>query len=441
MRKSKILVATLAMVMCCAAGVGIAKVTNNGEATMITASAAELGEIKVGTHTGKNSWLASTNRVLIQLPASVPAGEYKIQEGSISLTRGGQTWTRGAENGFIIKNLENYAPDAFIELWHFGNDVGSTYAYQAGDVFVINGTFSNGTNSFTIKNAKVVVNSATTGDMYVEESATDMGRAKTETEHTWMNRHQYVLFKLNQSLEKGIYRPLSIENITVIRNGVVHKPSSNSLVIEVQSDKIFVDQTGYFESIRTSWTDVFQDGDIICIEGIFKNDTLGSFKIEKTSILVESTTVQTVMPIVTWTNEAGEVINSEEVKSGSVLQQPATPDKEAAEGEIVIFDGWYNGDTKWDFSKAVTGDITLTPKFSTAINLGAGYTNANGMWMGTSYYFGLQPNVIANGAHLRPTSADCMKVTRGAWKRLSGIIKEIPFISTKTVYIKLKAGR
>ena len=44
--------------------------------------------------------------------------------------------------------------------------------------------------------------------------------------------------------------------------------------------------------------------------------------------------------------------------------QPADPTKDGYQA----FDGWYNGDTKYDFTQPVTQDITLTAKFSNPIN-------------------------------------------------------------------------
>ena len=70
MIKNKLLIAALAMTMCCATGVGVAEIAKNTDTTMITASAADLGEIKLSTAT--TTWLADNNkRVLFKLPSNV----------------------------------------------------------------------------------------------------------------------------------------------------------------------------------------------------------------------------------------------------------------------------------------------------------------------------------------------------------------------------------
>lgn len=61
---------------------------------------------------------------------------------------------------------------------------------------------------------------------------------------------------------------------------------------------------------------------------------------------------------VTFDANGGKLDDKEEVKvkvdQGGKLTEPKTPTKSGAN-----FDGWYNGDAKWDFSTAVTDDMTL----------------------------------------------------------------------------------
>ena len=53
-----------------------------------------------------------------------------------------------------------------------------------------------------------------------------------------------------------------------------------------------------------------------------------------------------------------------EVGVGEKLTAPADPTKEATVSHTYTFDGWYNGETKWDFANdVVTGDLNLTAKF------------------------------------------------------------------------------
>ena len=172
MRKRKFLTAALALTMCCALSVGIKQNTKEQERAAITASAAELGEIEIKTYTGEDTWLATTYRVLFTVPAEV-SGNYSMTSGTISLRRAGKTYVLdGAkEKFFIAMDVENYGDIAWINLPQFGKEyaLNAEYSHQAGDVFVINGTFSNGRDSFAIYNTKIVINSLVMGDMYVEK--------------------------------------------------------------------------------------------------------------------------------------------------------------------------------------------------------------------------------------------------------------------------------
>ena len=53
-----------------------------------------------------------------------------------------------------------------------------------------------------------------------------------------------------------------------------------------------------------------------------------------------------------------------EVGVGEKLTEPATPTKEATVSHTYSFDGWYNGETKWDFANdVVTGEMHLVARF------------------------------------------------------------------------------
>ena len=428
MRKNKLLAATLAMVMCSAVGVGITQIAKDNEVATITASAEDLGVIQISSAT--TAWLADSNkRLLFKLPDSVSGSQFVMQDGgSISITRGDNTWTSN-----YAFQIDTYEDHGYIEMWVFGNydmtySNGGKFVLTTGDKVVINGTFSNGTDSFTLENATIVVNSTATGDMSVVVDAGDTevevvnagyGGYVAEWDNSWKgNYYPQMYITTNSKIAAGTYTQVNENAITLTRNGTVYNlPVGGYLTVGG-------DNNGTQQFDFTLWplgnplgvSYAAQEGDILTVDGQFTNGTV-TFEVQKTEItnLVGKACTHSVVPVytATVTDEAGETVSSFEIGHGSVVEQPKTPEKEAGEGQTVIFDGWYNGDTKWDFSTAVTGDVTLTPKFLLATAIGGGYTNPNGAWMGTSYYFGLQPNAIANGGHLRPTAAECMKVKRG----------------------------
>ena len=63
--------------------------------------------------------------------------------------------------------------------------------------------------------------------------------------------------------------------------------------------------------------------------------------------------------IVTFDSNGGSEVSSQDILKDSTATEPLTPIKEDC-----TFEGWYNGDTLYDFSTPVTENITLTAKWS-----------------------------------------------------------------------------
>ena len=67
-------------------------------------------------------------------------------------------------------------------------------------------------------------------------------------------------------------------------------------------------------------------------------------------------------------NEYDVVIGEAEavkVAYGEKLEKPVDPTKEPTADTVYTFDGWYNGDNKWNFeTDTVTGNVTLVAKFN-----------------------------------------------------------------------------
>ena len=90
-----------------------------------------------------------------------------------------------------------------------------------------------------------------------------------------------------------------------------------------------------------------------------------SFKCTKKAIYVKTITVKYEQQIstenkyvISFDND-GNITKTYVNDDGTAkLEKPADPTKDG-----YIFDGWYNGETEWNFDDPVTGDMTLTAKF------------------------------------------------------------------------------
>ena len=63
--------------------------------------------------------------------------------------------------------------------------------------------------------------------------------------------------------------------------------------------------------------------------------------------------------LVTFNSDGGTVVENKTVPHGSPVAKPTDPTRDGYE-----FDGWFNGETEWDFNTAITAAITLKAKWT-----------------------------------------------------------------------------
>ena len=428
----KIFVGACSLVMGVALAGGVVTAYNGmQENATITADAADLGVVKIETHSADRGWLADDNkRILFQLPSSVPVGtNYTMQSGTISLIRGGNTWT--SNYAFTLQTSSGWGQDAFIGAWPFGNydntyNKDGTFIFTTGDRIVIDATFSNGTDSFSI-NATVIVNSTTTGDMYVEEPAIDAGYGcyAAEWNNSWTTDDYYPQMHItaNEGIPAGAYKQVNADAITFTRNGTTYNLQAGDY-LTIGADNGGVQQVDFTlwplgNSLGVSYE--AQEGDILTVDGKFTNGTV-TFEIQKTEIinLVGKPKVHSVVPVYTvnYTNADGKEVSSVEARHNETLEKPADAVKEQA-GWVHEFAGWYNGDTKWDFSSPVTSNMTLKPKFNSYIMAGAGreynVSTGNSGWTqsATKVLFSMDTNAVPEWTSYTAVESGAIKIIRG----------------------------
>ena len=89
----------------------------------------------------------------------------------------------------------------------------------------------------------------------------------------------------------------------------------------------------------------------------------------------ENSSVNEPEKVITYTVsfQTDDKVTRVEVDEGERVEEPADPEK-----DYYVFDGWYNGETKWDFANdKVTGDVTLTAKWTAKVYT-VKFVDANG---------------------------------------------------------------
>ena len=78
---------------------------------------------------------------------------------------------------------------------------------------------------------------------------------------------------------------------------------------------------------------------------------------------------ETVYYTVTFDSRGGSEVPSQRIEKGKTAQKPADPAREG-----YTFDGWFDGETEYDFTKAVEKNFTLSAKWTEVPAVSVYYT-------------------------------------------------------------------
>ena len=154
---------------------------------------------------------------------------------------------------------------------------------------------------------------------------------------------------------------------------ITYKTSANDpIIVSVSGGNSLTDDAWTSQYIyQDHWTNITTDGmwqtlsldlsssayDFISVVKLQSGGTAGEMWIK--SIAVRQSTYT-----VTYLNEDGSTFATQEVEEGAMATAPVTnPTKEGTFDVEYVFDGWYNGETKFDFATSIASDLTLTAKF------------------------------------------------------------------------------
>ena len=121
-------------------------------------------------------------------------------------------------------------------------------------------------------------------------------------------------------------------------------------------------------------TDPTKDG--FEFDGWFSGDTEWNFATPITAPITLKAK-WTAVHIVTFDSDGGSMVSSQTVRNGAFATKPVTDPTKTIESGLYLgtpsenytFDGWYNGETEWDFGAAITAPITLKARWSLPSNV------------------------------------------------------------------------
>jgi len=155
---------------------------------------------------------------------------------------------------------------------------------------------------------------------------------------------------------------------------ITYKTSANDpIIVSVSGGNSLTDSAWTSQYIyKDHWTNITTDGmwqtlsldlsssayDFISVVKLQSGGTAGEMWIKSIAVRQSTHTV-------TYLNEDGSTFTTQEVEPDTVTTAPATNPTKAATFDVeYVFDGWYNGETKFDFATPITSDLTLTAKFT-----------------------------------------------------------------------------
>ena len=312
--------------------------------------------IKVGS--GGNLTMTDSNDTATHTDTSLPAGGV-ITGGNASQGAGGVYIHSGSftMNGGTIANCSAYAGGgvsvAYGSFIMNGGTIANCSAENSGggvcihsDSFTMNGgTIANcsaeygggvvAADSFTMTGGTITNCNATTSNL-----ALGGGGVYLSKTYTFTMTGGTIEGCIATAYRESDAVKIAIESSLLANGGIVKGTvifSSNSTINTTSTDSY----TKFYNEVTNYGT---------ISGGVYYGGISGSGTVSGTCYTVSFDTDGGSFVPTQW------LVNTTTAKA----PQPADPTKDGYQA----FDGWYNGDTKYDFNQPVTQDITLTAKFS-----------------------------------------------------------------------------
>mgnify|MGYP004665207949 CR=1 FL=1 len=285
---------------------------------------------------------------------------FSLSYGSVALTAGETTtegWAYVCENGGMALTIDfdNVPADFGGRVTVAANTIssGATGGYikitNNYSFILLNGTaHEDKTYTAEIKNGDTVLTSITYDVLDRNAKLTSLKAAVNDLTPP---EHYYYEVELPETLPE--------ENCSY---QVTVKPIEYDVII---GDAAAV-KVAYGSKLTKPETDPTKDmtvDKVYTFDGWYNGDTKWNFETDTVS---GDTTL-----VARFTDSAREYdvkfgeADAAKVAYGSKLTRPADPTKDMTADKVYTFDGWYNGETKWNFdADTVKGDVTLVAKFT-----------------------------------------------------------------------------
>ena len=273
------------------------KLTASGD-SMVTSSTAEQPEelknqpsaVQAGHMTeGQGSINANSCLFFTVTGSAIPAGNYKaVSESVIKIIRGDQEYNAAVQGRGAV--LQSDGSSTYLELGGLEKEWFLAPYVVAGDILVVEGNFTDGTNTVHIDKSVIIIDENRTNVTFATEVPTTIPSGTLSSHANGMNYGDGIYFTMAETTApsnedwSALYLPVNAACVQVIRNGETFNVGNTAAgtIVKVSNDMYYLKTQAWMNSKAP-----IVPGDIVVLQGQFVQDKGNAvIKVEKTYISV-----------------------------------------------------------------------------------------------------------------------------------------------------------
>ena len=237
--------------------------------------------------------------------SAIPEGSYKAaSESVIKIVRGEQEYNAAVQGRGTV--LQSSSSGTYLELGVNGSEWYMSPAAQAGDILVVEGDFTDGTNTVHIDQSVIIIDENRANVTFATEIPTEpdiieAGTMKVDSDHTALNNGGFYFTMDANELPytddwNTRYSPVNASVIKLVRGGATINAgiAERAILVKYGANAYYLDTgNGWFMNGAP-----LAAGDMLIVEGQFTNGTV-TFNVSKSYIKVwddGSLTISTTEP-------------------------------------------------------------------------------------------------------------------------------------------------